>query len=201
MPSGAVRLGRGAGHERLGYSARVPNEPLEPKFPDAPRLADSAELADDYDLEPEPKLTRPSGTDDRALPWALSAVIVLLLAVSAGLVAAWVVASLKAVPIPPGAVVTASPEPGATDQPIGTPTPLLSEQPRHTPTPSPEVTPEAPPFVHVVQRGESLSIIADMYGVTVSDILALNTISNPDNIRSGRELLIPGYGIRPSPTP
>jgi nucleoid-associated protein YgaU len=179
----------------------VPNEPLEPDFPDAPRLPDSAELADDYDLEPEPKRPRPSGAADKALPWALSAVMVLLLAASAGLVAAWVVASLKAVPIPPGAIVTASPEPGATDRPSGAPTPPASEQPRHTPTPSPELTPEPPPFVHVVQRGESLSLIADMYGVTLADILALNTIRNPDNIRPGRELLIPGYGIRPSPSP
>ena len=174
---------------------------MEPEFPDAPRLPDSAELAESYDLEPEPRRPRRSGPADKVLPWALSAVVVLLLAVSAGLIAAWAVASLKAVPIPPGAIVTASPEPGATDRPSGAPTPLPSEQPRHTPTPSPEVTPEAPPFVHVVQRGESLSLIADAYGVTVADILALNTINNPDNIRPGRELLIPGYGVRPSPSP
>jgi LysM repeat protein len=172
----------------------VPNEPLEPEFRDAP------ELAADYDLEPEPKRPRPNGTADKALPWALSAVIVLLLAVSAGLVAAWVVASLKAVPIPPSAIVTASPDPGATDQPSGAPTPAPSEQPRHTPTPSPELTPEPQPFIHVVQRGESLSLIADQYGVTVQDILALNDIRNPDNIHPGRELLIPGYGNIPSPS-
>ena len=180
---------------------------MEPEFPDAPELPDALELpdsverADDYDLEPEPKRTRGRGAADTALPWFLSAVIVLLLAVSAGLIAAWVVASLKAVPIPAGAIVTASPEPGATDRPNGSPTPLLSEQPRHTPTPSPELTPEPPPFVHVVERGESLSLIADTYGVTVADILALNDIKNPDNIHPGRELLIPGYGIRPSPSP
>jgi LysM repeat protein len=188
----------------------VAKPPNKPEFPDAPELpersdsadsADSADLADDYDLEPEPKRPRRGGAADTALPWVLSAVVVLLLAVSAGLISAWVVASLKAVPIPPGAIVTASPDPGATDQPSGTPSAQSSEQPRHTPTPSPAVTPEAPPFVHVVERGESLSYIADLYGVTVADILALNDIPNPDKIRQGRELLIPGYGIRPSPSP
>ena len=135
------------------------------------------------------------------MPWVLKAVVVLLLAVSAGLIAAWVVASLKAVPIPASAIVTASPEPGATDVPSGQPTLIPSDQPRHTPTPSPQVTQEPAPFVHVVERGESLSLIADLYGVTVEEIVALNDIRNPDNIRVGRELLIPGYGIRPSPSP
>jgi LysM repeat protein len=168
---------------------------MEPDFPDAP------DLPDDYDLEPEPKRPRRRGAADTALPWVLTAVVVLLLAVSAGLVAAWVVASLKAVPIPAGAIVTASPAPGATDVPSSQPSPILSEQPRHTPTPAPEVTPEPPPFVHVVQQGEYLTLIADMYGVSVADILALNEIKNPNRIRAGRELLIPGYGIRPSPSP
>lgn len=167
--------------------------PLIPDFPDAPEVPGS------YDHEPEPKRPRRAGSADTALPWFLSAVVVLLLAVSAGLVAAWAVASLKAVPIPPGAIVTASPEPGATAQPGGTPSPLASDQPRRTPTPSPVVTPEAPPFVHVVEQGEYLTYIAELYGVSVQDILALNDIKNPDRIRVGRELLIPGYGVRPSP--
>jgi LysM repeat protein len=173
----------------------VANQPIEPDFPDAP------ELPDDYDFEPEPKRPRRPRAADTALPWVLAAVIVLLLAVSAGLIAAWVVASLKAVPIPAGAIVTASPVPAATVVPSGQPTPPSSEQPRHTPTPAPEVTPEPPPFVHVVQPGEYLTLIADMYDVRIEDILALNDIKNPNRIRAGRELLIPGYGIRPSPSP
>jgi LysM repeat protein len=187
----------------VGYSALVPKKPkpIEPEFPDAPALPNAAEIADDYDLEPEPKSAQLGGTADTALPWVLKAAVVLLLAVSAGLIAAWVVASLKAVPIPASAIVTASPAPGATAAPSGQPTPPTSEQPRHTPTPSPALTPEPPPFVHVVQQGEYLTLIADMYGVTVADILALNDIANPNRIRVGRELLIPGYGIQPSPSP
>jgi LysM repeat protein len=204
MTYGAVRVGTGTGCAAVGYSARVANkhtEPLESDFPDAPRLPDSAELADDYDLEPEPKRPRRRGRADTALPWVLTAVVVLLLAVSAGLIASWVVASLKAVPIPAGAIVTASPAPGATAVPSDQATPQVSEQPRHTPTPAPIATQEPAPFVHVVQRAEYLTLIADMYDVRVEDIIALNEIKNPNRIQPGRELLIPGYGIRPSPSP
>jgi spore germination protein len=63
------------------------------------------------------------------------------------------------------------------------------------------VTQEPAPFVHVVQRGEYLTLIADLYGVRVEDIVALNDIRDPDRIHPGRELLIPGDGIRPSPAP
>jgi LysM repeat protein len=211
MPSGAVQGGSRTAYAVVGYSARVAKKrrrsvdprPVFPDAPDVPVTHDhpaAPEPSDDYAFEPEPKRVGRTQAES-ALPWALTALVVLLLAVSAGLIAAWAVASLKAVPIPEGAIVTASPAPGATGVVSVTPTPVSSEQPRHTPTPSPELTPEPEPFIHVVQRGESLSLIADMYGVRIEDILAMNTIKNPDNIRIGRELLIPGYGIRPSPTP
>lgn len=176
---------------------------MEPEFPDAPVLpsAPPVEPVDELAYEPEPRRPRRGGTADTALPWFLAALIALLLASAGGLIAAWVVASLKAVPIPAGAIVTASPRPGQTVPASGEPTPLLSEQPRHTPTPSPQVTVQPAPFIHVVERGEYLSYIADLYGVTVEEIIELNDIQNPNNIRLGRELLIPGYGIRPSPSP
>lgn len=231
MTCGAVWVRAGTAARRVGYSALVPRDPFEPEFPDAPALPDSSamqatprtpptappaapppappteptepssEPADDYDLEPEPKRPRRRGTANSALPWFLAALIVLLLAATGGLVSAWVVASLRAVPVPPGAQVTPSPSAAPTELASGAPTPVTTEQPRRTPTPAPEVTQEPVPFVHVVQRGESLSYIADLYGVTVAEIVALNDIRNPDNIRVGRELLIPGYGHVPSPSP
>jgi LysM repeat protein len=181
--------------------ADTPEVADEPDFPDAPEVPHDHDHDHDHDHEPEPEPPGRRAASDTALPWFLAAVVVLLLAVSAGLIAAWVVASLKAVPIPAGAIVTASPVPAPTDAPSGQATPLPSEQPRHTPTPAPQVTPEPAPFVHVVQRGEYLTLIADMYEVRIEDILALNDIPNPNRIRAGRELLIPGYGIRPSPSP
>lgn len=46
--------------------------------------------------------------------------------------------------------------------------------------------------VHTVQSGESLTAIAQLYGVSAEEIIAFNNISNPDAIYVGQELVIPG---------
>lgn len=46
-------------------------------------------------------------------------------------------------------------------------------------------------IVHVVQEGESLSVIAQQYGISMQSIIELNNIKDPDLIRIGQELLIP----------
>ncbi|MBX3014426.1 MAG: LysM peptidoglycan-binding domain-containing protein [Caldilineaceae bacterium] len=46
--------------------------------------------------------------------------------------------------------------------------------------------------VHTVQSGESLSAIAQQYGVSAQEIIAFNNIANPDSIYVGQELMIPG---------
>lgn len=46
--------------------------------------------------------------------------------------------------------------------------------------------------IHVVQSGESLSAIAQLYGVSTQEIISFNNISNPDAIYVGQELIIPG---------
>jgi LysM repeat protein len=46
--------------------------------------------------------------------------------------------------------------------------------------------------VHVVQSGESLTAIAQQYGVSAEEITTFNNISNPDAIYVGQELIIPG---------
>jgi LysM repeat protein len=104
----------------------------------------------------------------------------------------------------PGPVGAASPiptVPATAAPPLETPSPSADETraPRRTPTPIPtvEVTPE--PFVHVVARGESLNYISSLYGVTVADIMELNDIANPNRIQVGQEILIPGYGVPPTP--
>ncbi len=67
---------------------------------------------------------------------------------------------------------------------------------------SPTATPRTERTIHVVQAGESLSIIAELYGVTYQSIQWLNDITNPSLIHSGQELLIPAPDeIIPSPTP
>lgn len=45
-----------------------------------------------------------------------------------------------------------------------------------------------------VEAGDSLSTLAGRYGTSIGDILATNSISNPDVIRVGQTLSIPGGG-------
>ena len=64
-----------------------------------------------------------------------------------------------------------------------------------------KVTPAAPApsrksgpqtgYEHVVQAGESLSAIAQAYGVKMDAILKANNIKNADSIRIGQKLFIP----------
>lgn len=46
----------------------------------------------------------------------------------------------------------------------------------------------ASPTVHVIQRGETLQIIANRYGITVQEILDANEIPNPNRIYAGQQL-------------
>lgn len=62
-------------------------------------------------------------------------------------------------------------------------TPVMSATPSGPPTPT--------PVVHVVKPGESLTYIAQQYGVSVADIVAANHLPNPDSIYSGEKLVIP----------
>ena len=45
---------------------------------------------------------------------------------------------------------------------------------------------------HVVSRGETLSEVAGRLGVSVSDLARANGVTNPDRIRAGRRLVVPG---------
>ncbi|KEF41131.1 MAG: hypothetical protein ER33_12910, partial [Cyanobium sp. CACIAM 14] len=53
---------------------------------------------------------------------------------------------------------------------------------------------------HVVRSGESLSGIADGYGVPLKQLMAINNISDPDHVESGTRLrLKPATTSRPAP--
>ena len=54
--------------------------------------------------------------------------------------------------------------------------------------------------VHVVKAGDSLSTIAQQYGVSLQAIMAANNISNPSLIYAGQRLVIPGPNAS-APTP
>lgn len=54
-------------------------------------------------------------------------------------------------------------------------------------------TPPAQAVTHVVKLGETLGNIARRYGVKQGDIAVANNITNPQMIRAGMELVIPGW--------
>ncbi|MCS5698458.1 LysM peptidoglycan-binding domain-containing protein [Cyanobium sp. FGCU-52] len=56
--------------------------------------------------------------------------------------------------------------------------------------------------VHVVRPGESLSGIADGYGVPVSKLVAINALSNPNHVEAGMRLKLKGSpAAAPAPRP
>jgi len=55
--------------------------------------------------------------------------------------------------------------------------------------------------VHVVRSGESLSAIADGYGVPMSRLVAINAINDPDHVEVGSQLKLKGEPAAPKPRP
>jgi len=51
---------------------------------------------------------------------------------------------------------------------------------------------------YLVQSGDSVSYIASQFNVTVDDIVALNGLTNADDIQAGQKLKIPAGAVGPS---
>jgi LysM repeat protein len=88
--------------------------------------------------------------------------------------------------------------PGATASPIAlvTPTPSTpapaTPAPTATPAPAtPAPTPTSRPTTYKVKRGDTLSSIADRFGVTAKKLARLNGIDDPSLIRVGQVLELP----------
>ncbi len=59
-----------------------------------------------------------------------------------------------------------------------------------------------PPGIHIVQSGESISSIAELYGVEPTALADANDIEDWDKIFIGQQLIIPGQGAEtPAPSP
>ncbi len=68
----------------------------------------------------------------------------------------------------------------------------------HRPAPAPAYHSAS----HTVQLGETLYAIAARYGTTVSALLSLNGLANPDFIYAGQQLRLPGAAVpQPGPGP
>lgn len=80
----------------------------------------------------------------------------------------------------------ATPDPGL--PPTWTPGPTTEPA---TPFPPQAGTPEMTTISYVIQRGDTLGLIAQRYGVTVEELAALNNIEDINRIEVGDTLLIP----------
>ncbi|HEC23024.1 MAG TPA: LysM peptidoglycan-binding domain-containing protein [Chloroflexi bacterium] len=91
----------------------------------------------------------------------------------------------------------------ATPTPSPLPVPSPAGPPTETPTPAP--TPTLEPYEHVVQSGETLYYIIQLYGYrdlnVVPEVLLLNGMANENDLIAGQTLLIPRQTPTPGPTP
>ena len=74
--------------------------------------------------------------------------------------------------------------------PTAEPTPEPTVPPTITPIPPPLISEEGP-RVHVVSSGETLESISLRYRADVNAIIQLNSLTNPDQLSVGQELLLP----------
>jgi len=114
--------------------------------------------------------------------WMLIVVVVILLSAGAGLL--WL--SRDRSPVSPTATPAAiAPTPTATAM-----SGFLAAA--SSPTPA--------PFFYVIQPGDTLAGIAAAYGLTVDELIAANSLSDPNVIQAGQPLIIPGLSA-PTATP
>jgi LysM repeat protein len=100
---------------------------------------------------------------------------------------------------PPSTTPASSPTPvEATAGPTATPAATATARPTARPTAPAESTPTPSPteladlFIeYIVQRGDSLKSIGRAYGVTVSELLAVNDFADPDSLTIGEVVRVP----------
>jgi LysM repeat protein len=90
-----------------------------------------------------------------------------------------------------------------TPTPTMTITPSVTPTPTETPTPEPTLTPTPQgPTTYIVEVGDTLSSIAEQFGVEVLAIMAANNLPDPNAIFVGQTLTIPAPGAGlPTETP
>jgi LysM repeat protein len=76
---------------------------------------------------------------------------------------------------------------------------VVSDEPVIDPTAAPAVVTTAPTTAppattstYIVQPGDTLSVIAERFGVSLAALSAANDITDVDSISPGQELIIPG---------
>lgn len=64
--------------------------------------------------------------------------------------------------------------------------------------PSSEVVPQ-PQATYTIEPGDTLSVIADLYDVTIESLAAFNGITDVNSIRPGQQLVIPPAPVEAAP--
>jgi LysM repeat protein len=81
------------------------------------------------------------------------------------------------------------------EKPMPTPTPTVQAEPElaaPSPTAPPVSTPERPkPAKYTVQAGDTVWGIAQRFGITPQALVDANSLSEPDRLQPGQELVIP----------
>ena len=90
-------------------------------------------------------------------------------------------------PSPPGADV--SPTQSTATSPPSPNAPTSSTTPASSTTPTTE-------YVHLVEAGDVLVNISELYRVPIAEIIEANGLENPDALQIGQGLTIPGYRDR-----
>jgi LysM repeat protein len=84
-----------------------------------------------------------------------------------------------------------------------TPSPVVASTPLPVATPVPPIDPTIITQPYVVQRGDSLWLIANRYGTTIDTLVKLNGIANPNRIQVGQviQVPVPEGSFTPTATP
>ena len=106
-------------------------------------------------------------------------------------------------PNTPAPTTSPTPSPTATPTKSPTPTPTVTKTPAptksptptptatKTPTPSPTPSATTKPSTYTVVSGDTLTKIANRFGVTQAALMAANKITNANSIQLGQKLVIP----------
>ena len=150
------------------------------------------------------KLGRVRSPDDRRSSPLVSILLALALlsTLAAFAIAAGIIklpaGGIAVVPTPTATLASSATAPTVTNSPLPT---TAAPSPTLAPTPLPSAA--TGEITHVVQPGETLTSISELYNVPIADITARNGITDPNSIVAGQVLIIPAAGssLPPSVVP
>lgn len=132
----------------------------------------------------------------RLMPLILGGLAVVLLIVGVFFVVLWLTGD--APPAMPGFLASDTPTATVTNTPVP---PTATATITQTLEPSLTPTPEGP-ITYIVEPGDTLSSIAEQFGIDVAQLMAANNITNADELFVNDELIIPSADFElPTKTP